>query len=1136
MTDCPSRERLERFLGEQCPEAERAVLAAHVGACPNCRDTMTSLKERSGAGELSALLSEELSTADREAEERFMERLKQGPPWRVPGHELLGELGRGAMGVVYKARQVGLDRVVALKMILAGGQAGEQDQARFRSEAQAAARLRHPNIVAVHEVDEFEVGEQVRLPFFSLELVEGGTLAQRLQGAPQPPREAAALVEVLARAIQHAHENGVVHRDLKPANVLLAADGTPKVSDFGLAKRLDGAPGQTASGAVMGTPSYMAPEQAQGKSKEIGPAADVYALGAVLYEMLTGRPPFKGERAVDTLLQVIQDDPVPPRRLVPGVPRDLETICLKCLRKEPHRRYASALDLAEDLRRFQGGEPIVARPVRWPERAVKWARRRPAAAGLVAALVLLVGLGGAGGAGWQQRRQQERLVRVARQERAAERAEAALEQVGQLRRRMHWQEAGVLLDQARDAVKEAEDDRLVAKLQQTEAGLALAQGLYRVREQAAAVVAGTFNPWAVKDRYPAVFLEHGLDVLNGPVEALAERIRASAARDEALAALDDWARFEPDETRQLQLLRLTAAVDPENRWRKQLLQPGALRDRPRLRALLAEAKGEGLAPSTAVLLARLLGDSTPEALELLARVRERAPDDFWLNFTLAAKLVVSKGKYVEARDRGRQEEAIGYFRAAVAVKRDSPVAHNDLGGALHDRGDLAGATRSYREAIRLDPLFVLAHNNLGIALRDRGRLEEAVRCHRKAIRLAPRDASVHANLGITLHALRDVKGAIRSYREAIRLSPKLALAHNNLGSALRACGDLDGSLRSHRKAVRLDPEDAEAHYNLGIALGESGDPEGAIRSYREAIRLNPRLAQPHINLGTALEARGDREGAIRCYREAIRLGPRDAKPHYNLGRALYARQDLEGAIRSFQEAVRLDPNHAPSQAGLGAVLLHHGDYSGSRPALERALVLLPAGHRLRPAVAAGLATCRQMLEQERALAAVLAGQRAAKGASERVALATLALRPAKQLSATAARLFAEAFREQPGLADDLRSSHRFNAACAAALAGCGQGKDAARLDAAERARWRRQALDWLRADLAVWARHIASGAAKERALARRKLQHWQRDADLAGVRDDRALAELPAAERQAWRRLWAEVDRALEAAEEKAAT
>jgi serine/threonine protein kinase len=297
------------------------------------------------------------------------------------------------MGVVYKARDHALKRLVALKMILAGGHAGARELGRFRAEAEAVARPQHPNIVQV-----FEVGEADGHPYFALEFCSGGSLADEFKGTPQPPAAAARLVETLARAMDAAHRAGVVHRDLKPANVLLAPDGTPKVTDFGLAKRLDEA-GQTASGAVMGTPSYMAPEQAGGRGKQVGPAADVYALGAMLYELLTGRPPVKGPTALDTVLQVVADEPVPASRLQPKVPRDLETICLQCLEKEPGKRYASALDLAEDLHCFQVGEPVRARPVSPLGRAVKWARRRPVVAGLLAAIVLLVGAGLAG-VGW----------------------------------------------------------------------------------------------------------------------------------------------------------------------------------------------------------------------------------------------------------------------------------------------------------------------------------------------------------------------------------------------------------------------------------------------------------------------------------------------------------------------------------------------------------------------------------------------------------------------------------------------------------------------------------------------------------------------------------------------------------------
>jgi WD40 repeat protein len=319
------------------------------------------------------------------------------PRTGIPGYEVLAVLGRGGMGVVYKARQTSLNRLVALKVILAGSHAGPHELARFKAEAEAAARIQHP-----HVVQAFEIGEHEGLPYFSMEFCPGGALDRRLSGTPLPPREAAALLEPLAHAVQAAHGVGVVHRDLKPGNVLLAggpevpvAQAVPKVSDFGLAKRLDAA-GQTATGAVVGTASYLAPEQATGRSKAVGPAADVYGLGAILYECLTGRPPFRAATTVDTLMQVVHEEPVPPRQLNPAVPRDLETVCLTCLQKEPRKRYASAAALAEDLRRFLDGRPILARPVGPLGRLVRWSRRNPAlaaasglaAAGLVAATVV----------------------------------------------------------------------------------------------------------------------------------------------------------------------------------------------------------------------------------------------------------------------------------------------------------------------------------------------------------------------------------------------------------------------------------------------------------------------------------------------------------------------------------------------------------------------------------------------------------------------------------------------------------------------------------------------------------------------------------------------------------------------------
>jgi serine/threonine protein kinase/WD40 repeat protein len=303
----------------------------------------------------------------------------------IPGHEILGVLGRGGMGIVYRAWQVELKRPVALKMLIAGAMAGPEAAARFRVEVEAMARLRHPNIVQIHGV-----GQHAGAPYLVLELVEGRSLAHALAGAPQPAEWSARTIERLARAIHAAHLLGVVHRDLSPANVLMADDGTPKVTDFGLAKLIIGGGSlRTQTGDLLGTPSYMSPEQAAGSHGSVGEATDVYALGAILYEMLTGRPPFKADRPMETLRQVLHEEPVAPSRFRPRLPADLETICLRCLHKEPRWRYATAEALADDLRRYLEGRPILARPSTPAERAWRWCRRNPWQAAAVALMTIL---------------------------------------------------------------------------------------------------------------------------------------------------------------------------------------------------------------------------------------------------------------------------------------------------------------------------------------------------------------------------------------------------------------------------------------------------------------------------------------------------------------------------------------------------------------------------------------------------------------------------------------------------------------------------------------------------------------------------------------------------------------------------
>jgi WD40 repeat protein/tetratricopeptide (TPR) repeat protein len=445
----PDAGRLRAFASGRLEGAELATIAQHIEQCPHC---CAALEEQGGAAEDHFVLrvAEALSgvqpglSGTPEPTWRgpgaaapggpgtgppptlSPGRRPAGPavdtlaPPSVPGYEVLGELGRGGMGVVYKARQLSLNRLVALKVLLAGAHATAEDLARFHAEAETAARLRHPAIITV-----YEVGAHAGLPYCAMELVEGGSLAAHIRGQSQPPRAAAALVAAVARGTHAAHQAGILHRDLKPSNILLqkpegvargpGGTGTftssarlltpelrPKIADFGLAKWLSGDGALTQTGMVAGTPSYMAPEQARGEREQIGVRADVYALGAILYELLTGRPPFQAPTPMETLQQVCEAEAVPPRRLQPGVPRDLETVCLKCLHKAPARRYADAAELADDLQRFLDGVPVRARRVGRAGRLVRWTRRNPAVAGLLA-LVVAVCLAGFAGVAWQWR-------------------------------------------------------------------------------------------------------------------------------------------------------------------------------------------------------------------------------------------------------------------------------------------------------------------------------------------------------------------------------------------------------------------------------------------------------------------------------------------------------------------------------------------------------------------------------------------------------------------------------------------------------------------------------------------------------------------------------------------------------------
>jgi tetratricopeptide (TPR) repeat protein len=698
---------------------------------------------------------------------------------RIPGYAVEGVIGRGGMGIVYKARDLRLNRLVALKMLLAGAYAGSEELGRFLREAEALAGLRHTNIVQVHGAADLD-----GRPYFTMEYVEGGSLAQQIDGTPQPTRQAATLLATLAEAVQAAHQGGIVHRDLKPANILLTLDGTPKIADFGLARHFDGGPALTLSGARVGTPSYMAPEQASGKAHTIGPAADIYALGALLYEMLTGRPPFRGETAADTERQVLAEEPVPPARLNAKVPRDLETICLRCLHKSPQRRYTTAAALAEDLQRFQRGQPIAARPAGLLERTGKWVRRHPTPSAMLLAS-LMVALALVGVSWWF----------VAQQAHQRDAVEADLHELASLQDSARWVDARAALERAEAWLGGGGPDDLRRRLDQARRDLDLVMRLDAIRLKRVTRGQLTFYKVQANQQYADAFQQEGLGKIHDSPASVAARVQASAARGALVAALDDWAICLTDKDQRDWLLEVARQADPDPAgWRDRIFKPTTWDDPAALADLAQKVPVEGLSVSLLLSLGERLRAAGQDAAPLLKRVQKKHPADFWANLILGNALLQKDPR-----------EASGYYRAALASRPREAVGYCAVGDALRLQKELGDAADYYKMALQLDPNYARTYNNLGLVLQNQGRLDEAIDYHRKAL----------------------------------QLDPDYAWAHYELARALRARGRLDEAYEQCQQALRLDPKNAEIRKCLTSILLRQGRGQEALDDWRKALAANP---------------------------------------------------------------------------------------------------------------------------------------------------------------------------------------------------------------------------------------------------------------------------------------------------------
>jgi serine/threonine protein kinase/Flp pilus assembly protein TadD len=947
------------------------------------------------------------------------------PEGALGDFRIVGEVGRGGMGVVYEAVQISLGRRVALKVLPFAAALDARQLARFKNEAQAAAHLHHQHIVPV-----YGVGVERGLHYYAMQFIEGHTLAaligelRQLAGMESESRPVAAppaghsqpapsadtfrqlaadlstartqsgnslFFQAVARlglqageALEHAHGLGVVHRDVKPANLLIDGQGKLWVTDFGLA-RVQSDTRLTFTGDLLGTLRYMSPEQALAQPIGVDHRTDLYSLGATLYELLTLQPAFSGPDRQQLLRQIAFEDPLPPRRVNKAVPAELETIVLKAMAKNPEERYASAQELADDLARFLKDEPIRARRPTLVQRWRKWARRhRPvvwsATISLLVALAVLAGC-----VGWILRDRGARRVRLAVE------LEAALEKAQQSREEGKWAQALAAAKRAEALLEDGTAEpslaqrvrALLRELAEEEADGRLVARLDEIRLLQAEVKDDRFVFENALPRYRQAFRNYGWqhDALTPEEAASRLRRRPASVRGIVVATLDHW----------LILARHKKA--PEVGWLERLL-----------------ALGDSDAWRGRVRAARATGDR--ETLEKLAREVDAASQPAEELFLL----------HMSLRQRGAREGALALLkRAQEAFPGDFWINH-DLGKALVD----------------CQP----------------PRYEEAIRFLTAAVALRPESAGAHINLGHALLGNKRPAEACRAFRQAIRRKPDYATAYFDLGIALLRLRKLDEALVAARRATELNPRHAEAHFNLGFVLIQKGRLDEAIASYRRVVALKPGDAQGQCNLGLALRETGEFAQALAALKRGHELGSR--------------RTDWRWPSARWVQA------------------------------------------------------CQRDHDLNLRLPAVLQGKVHPASAVEWNAYARIC--HMRRLYAASARLRAEAFRADPKLADGSRTTHRYFAACAAALAAAGHGKDAGKLSDRERSRLRKQALAWLRADLAALAKALQSGKPEDRRRVQGLLRHhWQGDPALAGLRDSAAQARMPADDREACKQFWAEV-------------
>lgn len=984
----------------------------------------------------------------------------------------------------------------------------------------------------------------------------------------------------VCNAVAYAHSRGVLHRDLKPGNIMLGRYGETLVVDWGIAKSghepsaaseegallppsRDDPSSKTVAGTAVGTPAFMSPEQAAGRLDLVSPASDIYSLGTTLYVLLTGKLPFPDKDSGEILQKVQRGEFALPRQIQPAVPAPLAAICCKAMALRPPDRYATPLELAADIENWLADEPVRA----WAEpasvRMGRWMRKhKPAVTGIAAAF--LVGLVAVGvGTVWRQterarreteqaQREAEEQVReaeAARKHAVAEQAiREALDQADQSRRELqaHLQQPGgvfallneparwqgyvqssqaaveralAVLANAQDASPNPELTQRARRLRdlaaQDDEIRLLALRLEKIRLDRSTILGAGFDNAIAARAYPRAFAEAKVPVYDPDPARGAAAIRASPIKELLVAALDDWAgvalRSDQFDLVQ-QLLALARHADPDPDWRDSFRQPRLWRNPDALAELVQEAPAD-LSPQTAAAIAILLPRGSVERESLLRRTLARYPADFWLNLQLAGSL------------RNRPAEAAAFARTAVAVRPHSAAAWNNLANLLAKHGRVEEALQAYDRALALEPDNAALHSNLGGTLRDQKQLKRALAVLEKAVTLDPKHGDAWNNLGTVLGELNRVDESLQAHQMAVELNPLSAESQNNLGAALRAVDEVELAIAAYQQAIKLDPKHAAAYSNLGLALHARKRFAESAEACRTAIELNPKSAIAYNHLGMALDDLGRSDEAIIAFRRAIELQPNLAEAHYNLGLVLEALQRVDEAVPALRKSVAIEPGLPHRQGALGRALLRQGAFAEALAATQKAFDLLPANHGLRPLVSRQLRDCRRALALDKQLAEVV--DRNAPAASEQLLELAQFCQTYLERYPTAVRLYRQAFTQEPNLIDDLDRQSRYNAACAAALAGLGRGPQAVGLPEVERISLRRQARDWLQADLDVYMKQARGDSVKPLVGAEDRLSHWQKDADFAGCRNPKELAKLPEAERRSWQMLWDDVEQTL---------